>query len=242
MKPRSPDAADLRQAARPDVKLQERRPVCRGRERVFAPFDSCRLRRTLLAYNFQLFVLAVACVLAGQHPALAAQSVNVVNQTAQSLYVSFSGSGPITWDASCQGTMMGVVIAPGGFCGATVESTNSGSRFCASPNAPLCRRGPSIRPLQKPDPASADANCASYHARRRELASESGSSNTERSGAGLLGGLEINETALRQQVTLRRQKHCDPLHQATRRRVEGFAGSCQDNRMARQGGASRLTR
>ena len=136
MRPRSPHAADLLQVACPDVKLQERRPVYRGRGRLFPPFDSCRVRRTPLAYNFRLFVLAVAGVLVSQHPALAAQPVNVVNQTVQSLYVSFSGSGPITWDASCQGTMMGVVIAPGGSCGATAESTNSGSRFCASPNAP----------------------------------------------------------------------------------------------------------
>jgi hypothetical protein len=139
----TPHATGRPQASWPDAKLQERFGW-RRRGRLFAPIDSGRTRRIPLAHNLWLLVLTVAYMLASPHPVLAAQSANFVNQTTQAIFVNFFG-GPISWQVSqevhpspdsCVATGNGVQIAPGDACLATVESINSGSRFCASPYAP----------------------------------------------------------------------------------------------------------
>jgi hypothetical protein len=67
--------------------------------------------------------------------------VKLVNDRAAPIFVGYSGAGTVHWDAnaSCMPVTTGaggLKIAAGHSCTATVTSTNSGSRFCASPYAP----------------------------------------------------------------------------------------------------------
>ncbi len=69
--------------------------------------------------------------------------VKFVNRRTQAIFVGFSGGGAVHYDAgtSCTVTGNGLKIAAGATCTGTVDSTNSGSRFCASPLAnPNCVR------------------------------------------------------------------------------------------------------
>ncbi|HEY1258906.1 MAG TPA: hypothetical protein VGF34_06615 [Stellaceae bacterium] len=69
--------------------------------------------------------------------------VKFVNRQTRPIYVGFSGTGSIHYDAGakCTVTGNGLKIAAGAICTGTVDATNSGSRFCASPFAnPNCTR------------------------------------------------------------------------------------------------------
>jgi hypothetical protein len=68
-------------------------------------------------------------------------AVNIVNDRAEPIFVGYSGGGTIHWQASAGCIPVtagagGLRIAAGRSCAATVTATNSGSRFCASPDAP----------------------------------------------------------------------------------------------------------
>lgn len=68
-------------------------------------------------------------------------TVYIANERAAPIFVGYSGAGTIHWqaNASCIPVTTGaggLKIAAGHACGATVTATNSGSRFCASPDAP----------------------------------------------------------------------------------------------------------
>ena len=67
--------------------------------------------------------------------------VKLVNDRAAPIFVGYSGAGTVHWDANASCIPVttgagGLKIAAGHSCTATVTSTNSGSRFCASPYAP----------------------------------------------------------------------------------------------------------
>ena len=70
-----------------------------------------------------------------------AGTVKIVNDRAQPIFVGYSGGGAIDWQATSGCIPVatgagGVKIARNSFCIATVTATNSGSRFCASLEAP----------------------------------------------------------------------------------------------------------
>jgi hypothetical protein len=86
---------------------------------------------------------AVAQKACGQDLLGAAETgtVKLVNDRAGPIFVGYSGGGTVHWEANASCTPVttgagGLKILGGHSCAATVSSTNSGSRFCASPNAP----------------------------------------------------------------------------------------------------------
>src|SRR5271163_521453 len=86
MEPQAAYAADRRQAACRDAKLQERRPAWHGRGRLLPPIDPAQARRESPAHSIWGLVLTVACVLAGPHPVFAEDMAGspVIHLTGQS--------------------------------------------------------------------------------------------------------------------------------------------------------------
>jgi hypothetical protein len=80
-------------------------------------------------------VATKACSVAAPSPAEQG-TVHIVNTRGAAIWVSFSGSS-INWKEGCaaSGYPGTVKILPSGTCEATVPSTNTASRFCASPIA-----------------------------------------------------------------------------------------------------------
>ncbi len=86
---------------------------------------------------------AIAKKACGQDQLGAAEAgaVKIVNDRAEPIFVGYSGAGAIDWQAGAGCIPVatgagGVKIAGNSSCTATVTTTNSGSRFCASLEAP----------------------------------------------------------------------------------------------------------
>ncbi len=114
--------------------------VCPGAKSTYPMFRDVDTGRSFRIVDPRQRALAAkACESAPPEFGTANGNVNIVNQRATSLYVSFTqqnhAPGLITWGSNCTASGAGVTIAPGQTCFATVPSSAGITRFCAALDA-----------------------------------------------------------------------------------------------------------